>query len=203
MDRRAFLLGSLLALPALSLVAPTLVRLAPEAFASTSRLITLDELVGYSTYVVVGTAGEHHSAWEDLPSGRRIITYTRVTVERAVATAPGHTAPTELWVRTLGGVVDKIGQAVPGEVQLRAGSRSLLFLTQGTGVVVVAAMTQGHYPIVTDEKGAVRLASSPDVGMLVARPGPSVWAHERLVGATLEDAAGLVQQARKARDANK
>ncbi len=199
MHRRAFLLGSVLALPPLLLASP------PEAEASTSRLVTLDELLDYATYVVVGPAGEHHCVWEDLPSGRRIVTYTRVAVERTVAVAKGHEsgAPAEVWVRTLGGVVDKLGQAVPGEVRLTYGSRSLLFLVQVNGVVVVAAMAQGHYPIVADEKGTPRLASSPDVGMLLPRPGPSVWAHERLVGSTLEDAAALVKQARKARDEQK
>ena len=101
-------------------------------------ILTLEELLDRSTYVVVGTAGERHSVWEDLSAGRRIVTYTKITVERAVSGAPDK----ELWVRTLGGVVDKIGQAVPGEVQLTAGARSLLFLAQVNGVVVVKSPTR-------------------------------------------------------------
>jgi hypothetical protein len=191
MRRRAILLASVLAAPLLALP--------PSASASTSRLLTLEELVERSTYVVVATPGERRSFWEDLPSGRRIVTYTRVAIERAVAGAPG----TELWVRTLGGAVDKIGQAVPGEAQLAAGARAMLFLAFGGGVVVVTAMAQGHFPIVADDKGTQRLAGSPDTGMLVPRTGPSISARERLVGATVEDAALMVEQLRRARDEKK
>jgi hypothetical protein len=192
MRRRAFLVASLIALPPLS-------AFPLQAEAHTARALTLDELVGISTYVVVATAGERRSVWEDLPSGRRIVTYTRLAVERAVAGAPG----AELWVRTLGGAVGKIGQAVPGEAQLATGSRSLLFLYETNGVVVVAAMAQGHYPIVADDKGVARLVPSPDIGMLVTSPGPLLLARERLVGVTVEEASALVKQTRKARDEKK
>jgi hypothetical protein len=192
MNRRAFLLASALTLPPLC-------TLSPRADASTARLITLEQLVERSTYVVVGTANERSSVWEDLPSGRRIVTYTRLTVERAVAGAPG----TELWVRTLGGAVDHIGQAVPGEAELPQGSRSLLFLANVNGVVVVTAMAQGRYPVVADEKGTPRLTGSRDAGLLLPRPGPTVSAQERLVGGTVEAAVALVQQLQKAHDDQK
>jgi hypothetical protein len=193
MNRRGFLLASLLALP------PLLAR-QRDANAHTARLLTLEDLIDRSTYVVVGTAGERRSVWEELPSGKRIVTYTKIAVERAVAGAPAG----DLWVRTLGGAVDKIGQAVPGEAQLPAGSRALLFLAQiPSGAVVVTAMSQGHYPIVLDAKGVARLVQGPDVGLLVGRPGPVIAAHERLVGATVDDAAALVKQIRKARDEKK
>jgi hypothetical protein len=193
MNRRGFLLASVLALPPLLAVFPH------EADAHTARLLTLEDLVDRSTYVVVGTAGEHRSVWEDLPAGKRIVTYTKIAVERAVTGAPAG----DLWVRTLGGVVDKIGQAVPGEAQLPAGSRALLFLAQVGSAVVVTAMSQGHYPIVPDARGVARLVQSPDRGMLIGRPGPVIAAHERLVGATVDEAASLVTQIRKARDAKK
>ncbi len=189
MRRRAFLLASVLALP-------PLLAFPPGAHALTARLLTLEELVGYSTYVVVATAGEHRSLWEDLPSGKRIVTYTRIAVERPVVGAPGP----ELWVRTLGGAVDNIGQSVSGEAQLVTGSRAMLFLTQANGVVVVTAMSQGHYPIVVAEKGAERLASSPETGLLLGRPGPSISARDRLLGAAVGDAAALVEQTRRAHD---
>jgi hypothetical protein len=192
MNRRALLLASLLALP-------PLLSLSRGAEAHTARLLTLEDLVDRSAYVVVGTAGEHHSQWEDLPAGRRIVTYTKVTVERTVSGAPG----ADLWVRTLGGAVDKIGQSVPGEAQLVPGSRALLFLAQVNGVVVVTAMSQGHYPVVADDKGVLRLAQSPDVGMLIGRPGPILSARDRLVGAKVDEAAALVKQIRKARDEKK
>jgi hypothetical protein len=193
-NRRAFLLTFALAL------SPLLVPLhARDARATVAVLLTMDELVGGSTYVVVATAGERRSAWEDLPSGRRIVTYTKLTVERAVVGAPG----SEIWVRTLGGVVDKIGQAVSGEAQIAPGSRSLLFLSQGSGGVVVTAMGQGHYPIVTDDKGVARLGVSPDRGMLIPKGGPVISAQEELVGRKLDDGIAPVVAANKARDEKK
>jgi len=181
------------------LALPPLLAFSPRAEALTARLITLDQLLERSTYVVLGTAGERRCVWEDLPSGRRIVTYTRVAVERAVAGAPG----AEVLVRTLGGAVDHIGQAVSGEAQIFPGSRALLFLVQINGAVVVTGMAQGHYPVVVDAKGTPRLVASPDVDMLVSRPGPTVSAHERLVGTPVEDAISLVKQLQKARDENK
>src|SRR5262249_32341508 len=109
----------------------------------------------------------------------------------------------EVWVRTLGGSVGSIGQAVPGEAQLANGSRALLFLAEVKGVVVVAAMSQGHYPVVLDDKGVARLAGSPDTGLLIPPPGPVLTARDRLVGVALDDAAALVKQTRKARDEKK
>jgi hypothetical protein len=192
MNRRALLQASLLALP-------PLLALSPRADASTARLITLEQLLERSTYVVIGTAGERHSVWEDMPSGRRIVTYTRVTVERAVAGAPG----AEVLVRTLGGAVDNIGQSVSGEALLFPGSRSLLFLLRVDGFAVVTGMAQGHYPVVADASGAPRLAASPDIDMLIPRPGPTISAHERLVGTPVEGAVTLIKQVQKARDEQK
>jgi hypothetical protein len=188
MNRRIFLQAAALLAPALAI--------SFRADASTSRMVTLDELLDRSTYVVIATPGERRSLWEDLPSGKRIVTYTRVAIERPVDGAPG----TELWVRTLGGAVDKLGQAVPGEAQLAPGARAMMFLVNVGGVVVVTGMAQGHFPIVADDKGVQRLVSSPDTGMLLPRNGPSISAREQLVGAALEDAVALVKQMRKARN---
>ena len=201
MNRRAFLLASALALPpVLSLSARTPLHV-EDAHAAVSVLLSLEELVGASSRVVVATAGDRYSQWEDLPSGKRIVTYTKLTVERTVVGSAEPSAEKEIWVRTLGGVVGKIGQSVAGEAQIASGSRSLLFLAQARGAVVVTAMAQGHFPIVTDDKGAARLAPSPDPGLLVPRRGPAISAHERLVGGKLDAALALVTQARKARDA--
>ena len=182
----------------LSTRTPFAFAVAPAA-ATVSSLVSIDELVAASTYVVIATAGERYGVWEDLPSGKRIVTYTKLSVERSLTGAP----TPEIWVRTLGGVVGKIGQSVAGEAQLLTGSRAMVFLAQANGVVVVTGMAQGHYPVVADDKGVARLASSPDPGMLVPRRGPTVSAHEQLVGGTLDEGAALVVRTRKARDANK
>jgi hypothetical protein len=164
-----------------------------------SILLSLDELVQQSAYVVVATAAEQKSAWEDLPAGRRIVTYTRLIVHDAVVGAPGG----DIWVRTLGGAVGEIGQAVSGEAQIPPGSRSLLFLTKITRGTVVTGMAQGHFPIAVDSNGVRKLAPSPDAGTLWRRPGPSISAREMLVGSTVEQVADTVRRVRRDQDARR
>lgn len=202
MKYRALALALLAAAPLAIGLSPTApLEGARSAEASVAVLISLEDLTAASTYVVVATAGERRSVWEETPSGKRIVTYTRLKVDRSVA-GP---AETELWVRTLGGEVDKIGQSVSGEAQIGPGSRSLLFLAKVDAGLVVAGMAQGHYPIidasVTPKVGGARLSGSPDAGMLLPRRGPTISARERLVGLTLDDAVLAVQRARKATDA--
>jgi hypothetical protein len=98
----------------------------PEAHAAVSVLLSLDELVGASAHVVVAKAlpGESRSVWEDLPGGRRIVTYSKFQVERSIGGAsPGQTVE----VRTLGGIVGDVGQAVEGDAKIAAGERAVLF----------------------------------------------------------------------------
>jgi hypothetical protein len=200
MKYRALALAFLAAAPLAVGLSPSAPLEGPRsAEASVAVLISLEDLTAASTYVIVATAGEQRSAWEETPSGKRIVTYTRLKVDRAVA-GP---AETELWVRTLGGVVDKIGQSVSGEAMIATGQRSLLFLARVDVGLVVVGMAQGHYPIVEAEgpKTGPRIAGSPDAGMLLPRRGPTISARERLVGLSLEDAVSAVQRARKATDA--
>lgn len=198
MKRRAFLLASAFTIPPIIALSPRAPFAVGDARAAVSVLLSLDELVSASTFVVVATAGERVSRWEDQPTGKRIVTYTKLTVERAVVGEPAK----EIWVRTLGGVVGKIGQSVPGEAHIATGTRAMLFLAQANSALVPVGMAQGHYPIVTDDKGAARLTTSPDPGMLLPRRGPSISAQERLVGGKLDEAIALVIKTRRARDAN-
>lgn len=195
MRLRAFALGLALALPPLaigSLDGP------PPASASVAINLTLDELVIRASYVVVATAAERHSTWENLAGGRRIVTYTRLKVDQPVV---GEAGP-EVWVRTLGGAVGKIGQHVSGEARFTTGEKALFFLSKVEGAVVVTGLAQGHYPVVTKE-GTTKLASSPDTGKLLPAAGPSIPARDVLLGASLESALGMVQRARRAHDARK
>ncbi|MFO0762033.1 MAG: hypothetical protein U0359_36675 [Byssovorax sp.] len=180
---------------------PSIAGLRPEAplegprtaAASVAVLVSLDELTSRSTHVIIATAGEQKSVWEELPSGKRIVTYTRLAVERTIA-GP---AEKEIWVRTLGGVVDKIGQSVSGEATFLPGSRALVFVHGVDGQYTVTARAQGHYPIVESKPGVFTLNASPDAGALLPRRGPTVSARERLVGSLVEDAVTLVKQARR------
>ncbi|HTN85509.1 MAG TPA: hypothetical protein VL242_17545 [Sorangium sp.] len=178
-----------------------------EAQAAVSVQLSLEELVSRAAYVVVATATEQRSQWEELGGSRRIVTYTRLSVDRPVAGQPDG----EIWVRTLGGVVGDIGQQVSGDAQLKIGGQAMVFLSRAGSALVVAGMAQGHYPVVDGEEGrrvagaprvAVRrLAASPDGGTVLPRPGPAISAREQLVGATLDAAIDAVSRAWKANHA--
>jgi hypothetical protein len=188
-----------LALPLLASDAPQ--SLAPRtAQAAVSMRLTLPELVAASKYVVVATPAERHSVWEDLAGGRRIVTYTRLVIDRSVVGAPGG----EVWVRTLGGEVGSIGQAVAGEAHLRTGERSLDFLAEVPGTFVVTGLGQGHFPIANDESGTPKLRAATSRPGLITRRGPSIGADEVLVGTALDDATVTIQRAHRAiQDAQK
>lgn len=153
----------------------------PVAHASVSLAVTMAELVERAELVVVGVAMERRSQWESVGGGKRIVTYTRVDVERAVYGA----APAELWVRTLGGVVDRIGQQVAGEPRLAIGERTLLFLTPSDGAYVVAARAQGHFRVLSRDDGKQVLHPSPDSGTLVPRKDGAPSAQKVLAGREL------------------
>lgn len=168
-----------------------------EAEASVSLLLSLDELVAASRMVVVGTPIARESKWEEIGGGKRIVTYTRVQVDRAV----DGQAPGEVVVRTLGGTVGKIGQYVSGEAALSTGTPALLFLSGDGAALHVTAMAQGHYPVVRDDQGVARLRKSPDAGALLPRRGPQISAQEVLVGTKLEEGEAAVVRVRQARGA--
>lgn len=169
-----------------------------QAAASVSVALSLQELVDGSSHAVEAVATERRSTWKQVDGSRRIVTYTTV---RVVQTAYG-TAPTTFQVRTLGGVVGKIGQHVSGEAQLAVGKPCLLFLTPLSDTVhVVTGRAQGHYPIVTDDEGVRRLRPSPDRGRVVPRHGPTVSAYEALVRRPVPKAFEAIRHARRERDA--
>ena len=196
---RASVLAAALLVPSVLVLSPNARDAGPgTAEAAVSVVVSLNELVSTATHVVVAKATERQSLWEETPSGRRIVTYTRLDVERSVVGDSG----TSLWVRTLGGAVGSTGQWVSGEAAITPGSRSLLFLTKAGTTFSVTAMGQGHFPIVTE--GAVtRLAGSPDAGTLLPRRGPVVGARELLIGASIDKAVQLIGEARRAQKERK
>lgn len=144
---------------------------ATDAGASVSIQVTWDGLLRESTAAAIVTPTESQSVWED----GRIYTYTSVHVDRAIA--GDLTAGTDVWVRTMGGVVGKIGQRVEGEAVLAQGHASLLFLHTGgnapAGTYQVTARGQGQFPVVAsvDPAAPPHLVRSTAAGVLVA---PSV-----------------------------
>lgn len=135
-----------------------------DAQASVSIAIGYDQLVKDADSVAVMTPLESKSVWED----GRIYTYTRLKVEQGVAGDLG--TGSEGWVRTMGGVVGKIGQMVDGEPVFTTGKSSLLFLRkfQASGTFEVSARAQGQYPIViaTDAQKTRKVVRSGAVGVL-------------------------------------
>lgn len=133
-----FLVSAVLALP-LVVAAP------PEARASVSFAVAYDDMVADADIAAVVTPVEQKSVWEE----NRIVTYTRLKVEEGVAGQAATGA--EVWVRTLGGSVGKIGQLVDGEPVFVSGKSSLVFaraLRPGTFTVVARA--QGQFPVLVD-----------------------------------------------------
>src|SRR3954462_8844402 len=103
MTRMRLLRSSLLAVllgaaPAAAILVPT------DAQASVSIAVGYDALVKDADAVGIATPIESKSVWED----GRIYTYTRLRIEQGVAGELG--TGSEGWVRTMGGVVEKIGQ---------------------------------------------------------------------------------------------
>jgi len=169
-----------------------------SAEAAVSFDLSLDELVRVSPLVVLGKPIEHQSVWEeDENGGRRIVTYTRVRIERSLG---GDTKEKEVWVRTLGGVVDSIAQRVDGEALLVKDESSVLFLQPRTdGTHAVSGMALGHFPVVKSDDGRLRLRPSPQPGLLLRRDANSkiLSVREVLTGKTVDEAAALIQAARQ------
>ncbi len=162
--------------------------LGAPARASLVRAISLQALTRGSRHVVVGTPADSFCVWEEIAGRRRIVTYTRLLVEEAVARL--EPAP-ELMVRTLGGRIGELGQLVHGEAVLAAGQPCVLFIG-GQGTLVVHGMSQGEYPLVSssDER---RLTLSQQLGELEATPES---ATVRLNRQPLSEARRRIQGAR-------
>lgn len=166
-----------------------------EAQAAVAVAYTLEQLVAESPLALFAEAAEQKSEWAFVAGSKRIVTYTRLQpVESIYGPAVG-----ELWVRTLGGVVGRIGQQVSGEAAFMRGERAVVFLTRSTDDAwVVTGMGQGHYPLRAraDDSTDLRLAPSPLVGTLLDRSRKRRTAQSALVGLPLRDALSAIRAAK-------
>jgi hypothetical protein len=145
---------------------------AADARASVSITVLFEELVHEASAAAVVVPTAQHAVWED----GRIVTYTDLHVERPIA---GQLSG-DLRVRTLGGVVDDIGQIVQGEATFGLGQRLLVFVqphldpsTHGpTGTFAIVQAAQGEFPIVSSDgqRPRLALAAARDLGALVPPP---------------------------------
>jgi hypothetical protein len=173
-----------------------------EAQAALSVAYSLDELVEVTPNVIIAKAVEKRSVWEKIGGSKRIVTYTKLEQRRGVYGA----APSTLWVRTLGGVVGKIGQHVAGEARFDIGKESLVFLAETkSGTYVVAGAAQGHYPIVADDddESIRKLALSPNRGKIVRKKKQKVTIQEALGGVQVTHGVNKIKKAKARVDAKK
>ncbi len=148
---------------------------AREARASVSATVLFEELVQGATAAAVVAPVEQRAVWED----GRIVTYTRVRIDRLIAGQ----LPAEIWIATHGGVVGHILQRVEGEPSFAFEQRSLLFVRPHldpvtrapTSTFVVVERAQGEFPIAGGAQNP-RLGLAPDLGELLP-PAPAHWAR--------------------------
>lgn len=167
------------------------------AQASSALALTVQDLVDRADAIVVGIPKSRVSRWE---SGK-IVTYTTVSIDAGVAGAGK--AGGSLVVRTLGGVVDKIGQQVAGEAALPLDVPMVLFLRPlpaGTaapaGARSVVGMSQGAVRVVVGKDKIARLEPRLDGLALMPQPGVTApAAHVALAGKPLADATADLRAA--------
>ncbi|HEY4105650.1 MAG TPA: hypothetical protein VGM44_17245 [Polyangiaceae bacterium] len=166
---------------------------APRASrATTARAVSLVDLVRRSTRVAQVMPLEASSRFENVGDMRHIVTYTRLRIDDAIY---GDSGESEILVRTLGGHVDKLGEIVHGEAQLIPNEACVLFSqTNADGIELVTEMAQGHYPLVSDQYGALRLHASRNMPHLVGNPA---GAAAQLSGLEFARARALIREARR------
>lgn len=195
--RRRFLLGSALCTASCLILGAS----APDAAASTVRLLELRDLLSHSQVVLVGTPVLAEGRWELVGRTRRIVTYTRVVVDEVIT---GKLDSSEIIVRTLGGRVGDIGQIVHGEAVLRKNQPYLLFASsvpqRAPTHFYVTGMAQGQFLIRTDPKQVRRLAAQQSERLERVSPTgtpsarPKVSAAAQLSGLRLADAKALIKK---------
>ena len=134
-----------------------------DAQASVMIAVPFESLVQDADAVAVATPEGTKSVWED----GRIYTYTKMKIDQGVA---GDTGNGETWVRTMGGVVGKIGQLVDGEPVFTMGKPNMLFLRRfkAGGTWEVSARAQGQFPVVQDDVSKARkVMRSSSLGVLL------------------------------------
>jgi Matrixin len=175
---------------------------AHDAAASVSISVLFEDLVRGASAAAIVSPLEKQAVWE----GGHIATYTHVRVDQVM----GGSLPGELWVRTLGGGVGRIGQIVEGEAQFAVGQASLVFLrphvdpvgARADDAFVVVERAQGQFPVAGGDGEGRHLTQAPDVGSLIAPP-PAHWdrAAQRLPAGVAPRLARDVLEGRTLRDA--
>jgi hypothetical protein len=157
--------------------------LARAASATLVRGMALDELVGRSQHVVVGTPLSARCLYATFGAQRMIVTETQLRVDGVLGLqAPGEG---ELTVRTLGGQLAGVGELIHGQAELQRGRQCVgFFERQPDGTCWVTGMAQGHYPLDTAGAAPV-LRASPQLPTIRDWEASAV---KQLVGSRLSEA---------------
>ncbi len=149
-------------------------------------------MVGYSSRIVLGVPLEGTPRYEQIGETRHIVTYTRFRVDELMHGGPQEP---EILVRTLGGRLGQLGEIVHGEAELALNQPCVMFVRiDPDGIEQVTAMAQGHYPMLADASGTLRLSASRNMAHLVGGHDSAV---AQLTGVKLADARTLILGARK------
>jgi hypothetical protein len=118
--------------------------MAGSVWATTMIKVSLEELTWKADQIVVGTAQESWSQWDD--AGEHIFTYTRFTVDQVIK---GDTSEREVTVKTPGGELDGTRMEVPSSPNLKSGGKYILFLYDNADNYEsnVVGWQQGRYTI--------------------------------------------------------
>ena len=168
--------------------------LARLGHATTARAVSFKNLVARSTRILHATPLEGSSRFEDIGDARHIVTYSRLRVDEPIYCASGASGESEILVRTLGGRVGKLGEIAHGEAQLALNEHCVVFLqANADGIEQVTEMAQGHYPLLSDASGALRLQASHNMPHLLPNADAAVV---RLSGMKFTEARELILGAR-------
>lgn len=159
------------------------------AEATLVRGLSLDALARASDRIVAGTALDSSSHWERIGGRSRIVTDTRVRIDRTISGS----VDSEVLVRTYGGRVGEVGEVVVGEADLVVSAPCVLFLRSAASVHHVLGLAQGHYPLRAGSKRSQYLQASPRLPELLY---PERSAVRHLAGRELGEAEALIRKAR-------
>lgn len=129
------------------------------------RGLSLRALCEQSRHIVRVTSRQARCVSLPIAGRPMIVTETSLRVEDVLSKARPSSA--EIVVRTLGGVLDGVGQLVHGQAQFAIGAACVAFLTRAPdGALWVTGMAQGHYPLVPIERAEPLLSASPRLSAL-------------------------------------
>lgn len=135
------------------------------SLASATTLLKMDfpDLAREANHIVIGTVTDVEGEWDS--SFRFIHTNVTLSVQRSLRGA----APSEIVLRTPGGVIGGEGQVADGAATFERGEKVLVFLARDEdGVLTVLGWTQGKSRIVTDDQGEERLEGGSGNGLTIA-----------------------------------